>query len=149
MEGAAPQNGLQSNPLANLELLQSELQQAVLHLLGQRDLKTLRRASKSVRDLVNKFVQSITLTEKHLGAAKSLHTRFPLLRKLVVQSDDDSLNDSDFADVALSQLKLLKSLLELDVGECSQLRAATVVAVAFCCSQLESLNLPSSGKHHD
>lgn len=147
MKGAAPPASLLPGLLDYIVLLQCELQQTVLHLLRTRDLHALRLASKRVRALVSKHVLSIKLAGKDLDSKYwLLHTRFPALRTLAISDVAYSLKEDRFADFAVSQLKLLTSLVELDISMCRTLPTKSVATVACCCPQLESLNVPRNGK---
>lgn len=147
MEVAGPSRSLQSSFLDYLDLLQCELQQEVLHLLKTRELHALRRVSKLARDLVNKYVRSLNINTQDLDIKYwLLHTRFATLRTLAIRDGAYSLRDAGFADFTATQLKLLKRIVELDLSECRMLSTASVATVASCCAQLESLNLPNSGK---
>lgn len=148
MEVAGASDTLQRSFTDHLDLLQRELQQTVLRLLQTRDLRALRLVSKHLRALVSKYLYSITLTSLDLDKDYwLLHTRFPAVRILAISdSGDNSLQDARFADFAISQLRLLTSLVKLDLSKCKALSTASIVAVAFCCPQLESFNLPHSGE---
>jgi hypothetical protein len=130
------------------EQLGAELQLAILALIGEAGVKSLRGACVAARALVNSRVERICLGVDDLGRAPlGLHARFPRLTCLELESDPDGepLSSDTFADFAVDELQSLSSLIQLYLRDCKALGTAAVLALRNCCPQLQHLDLDDTG----